>query len=406
MKASLYIARHYIFFGKKTRFVHLLNLVSFLGLLFGTAALIVVLSVFNGLEEVYQTLFSSTDPELRIESKQGKGFLFNDTIKSILDDEKTSFSYSKIIKENILLRNENQQVIAKLIGVDSNFFTINHLDSSIISGRKPRQQKDLAIGASIGSKLGINPEDPFALVEIFVPQQGKIQLSNPEGAFVKSAFNPCGLFSIQPEWNSTVAICRYTDAITVLQRPNWVSSIDIRIDDQTKIDKIKSTLVLKLGKQYSIKTKYEQKASIYAVFNSEKWWSFLILIIITFIASLNLVGSQNMLVLYKHRDIQMFMTMGMEFNNIRQIFFWGGMIIVIGGVVVGLLTGALLCLLQEYLGLIGFNGGEGLMVDDYPVLLNVKDCVFVGASTIVLGALCCFLAISNLRPGAIKKLHS
>ncbi len=359
-----------------------------MGVAVGTMALIIVLSVFNGLESMVNRIFNTFDPELKITAVQGKVFT-PDTLKlrqlSALDGIE---AWSGTLEENALLMYEKKQFIGTIKGVDTNYSRVTGIDSAMVDNEKfslwSEGKRPLAVaGAGVANTLGLNVNFVSQL-QIWVPKRtGSVNL-NPEDAFIKRYISPSGIFRVEHEYDSKYVYIPIEFARELLEYNNEVSSIEIKTFKAANVDRIKNGVMKIFGPRFSVKNRFEQQEIFYKVMRSERLAIFIILTLILLIASFNIIGSLTMLIIEKERDIEILRSLGADNLLIRKIFIFEGWLISIAGAITGIALGFIICLVQQRYGLLKLNS-ETLMMEAYPVVLKLKDFLIVPATVLLIG---------------------
>jgi ABC-type lipoprotein release transport system permease subunit len=346
------------------------------------------LSVFNGFENLFSTLYSQFDADIQITSTVGKSFptpqLNIAQIKNI--DGVLHVNY--VIEENVLARYNGKQVLATVKGVDEKYLAAVHLDTNLISGALLLQEGDTnfaLIGQGLAYQLGVQPDDQFNFLTIYVPAKGEIDLLNAENAFKRNPIFPIGVLGIQEEVDSKYIIVPLRFIEPLLDKKNQVSSIEIRMSKDASMDKIRKQIEDIAGSSFSIKNRFQQRDSFYKVMKSEKFISFMILLFIMMVAAFNTVGSLYMLVIEKKKDLKIFASMGLTANQARRVFLFEGIILAIFGGLVGIILGGVICWLQQEYSIINFSSSEGFIIDSYPVRIKAADFLYVFLTIVGLG---------------------
>jgi ABC-type lipoprotein release transport system permease subunit len=391
MNLPLKIAFRYFFSRRREGSFNIITLISgisLLGYVVGAAALIIVLSVFNGFENLFSTLYSQFDADIQITSTVGKSFptpqLNIAQIKNI--DGVLHVNY--VIEENVLARYNGKQVLATVKGVDEKYLAAVHLDTNLISGALLLQEGDTnfaLIGQGLAYQLGVQPDDQFNFLTIYVPAKGEIDLLNAGNAFKRNPIFPIGVLGIQEEVDSKYIIVPLRFIEPLLDKKNQVSSIEIRMSKDASMDKIRKQIEDIAGSSFSIKNRFQQRDSFYKVMKSEKFISFMILLFIMMVAAFNTVGSLYMLVIEKKKDLKIFASMGLTANQARRVFMFEGIILAIFGGLVGIILGGVICWLQQEYSIISFSSSEGFIIDSYPVRIKAADFMYVFITIVGLG---------------------
>ena len=391
MNLPLKIAFRYFFSRRREGSFNIITLISgisLLGYVVGAAALIIVLSVFNGFENLFSTLYSQFDADIQITSTVGKSFptpqLNIAQIKNI--DGVLHVNY--VIEENVLARYNGKQVLATVKGVDEKYLAAVHLDTNLISGALLLQEGDTnfaLIGQGLAYQLGVQPDDQFNFLTIYVPAKGEIDLLNAENAFKRNPIFPIGVLGIQEEVDNKYILVPLRFIEPLLEKKNQVSAIEIRLRNDASMDKIRSQIEENAGDSFLVKNRFQQRDSFYKVMKSEKFISFMILLFIMMVAAFNTVGSLYMLVIEKKKDLKIFASMGLTANQARKIFMFEGIILAIFGGLVGIILGGSICWLQQEYNLINFSSSQGFIIDSYPVRINATDFLYVFLTIVGLG---------------------
>ncbi|EHQ28081.1 FtsX-like permease family protein [Mucilaginibacter paludis] len=378
MNTSVYIARRYLFSRKSTHAINIISGISMLGVFIGSAALIVILSVFNGFEKVILALYNNFSPELKIEPVRGKTFDPNTPYFNTLHKNAALFSFAEVLEEKALVRYGDRQVISTVKGVSTEFLNNRGLDSTIISGSftlELHKQAAAVIGTIVQSSLSVNIKDELTPLQIYSPRRGLVNSVNPMDEFIQKNIYPSGVFSIQQDFDDIV-VTPLSFTRELLDEPNEVSSIELNFKDGTDLDKVQNEIKTKIGNAFTVKDRYEQNTSLYRILNSEKWAVFSILTFVLIIAIFNIVGSLTMLVMDKRKDIAILSSLGASRGLIKRIFFAEGMMISLIGCLAGVVIGLVFCLLQLHYGWVKM-GSQSSVIDAYPIAINFTDFILV-----------------------------
>lgn len=386
MNLPLFIAKRYLISKKSRQAINIITLISVIGVTVGTAGLIIVLSVFNGFEELILSLYNSFDPDIKIESNTGKTFslaaLPLDKIRKI-----NSVKYcTKSLEENGLVKYRDRQYLATIKGVSEDFRLMTGIDSMITDGSFVLREKNVNFavpGRSIADALGLSTKDIFTPLDIYLPQKGKQASLNPMEAFHNELLPPSGVFSIQQDFDSKYVLVPLEMMQRLTGTENTVSSIELGIYPHERADLVCDSLKKILGNRYKIRNREQQHELLYKIMKSEKWAVYLILSFILTVATFNIVGSLTMLILDKKEDIQILWCMGAEISLLKRVFLLEGLIISFCGGGAGLLLGLLICQLQKAFGLVKMGGS--FVIDAYPVSLRLLDFTYVGATVLIIG---------------------
>jgi len=358
-----------------------------LGVLIGSAALIIILSVFNGFEEVILSLYSNFTPEIKIEPRLGKTFDPNTTYFNALHHDGQVFSYTEVLQEKALIKYDGKPFIGTIRGVSDEFLKNKQLDSTIQSGSFTLKSDGLdfaVIGSTIQGSLGINVHDQLSPLEIYSPRREAGNSANPLNEFVVRSITPSGVFAVEQEFDDIV-IAPIDFVRGLLDQPKNVSFIEINYKKGTDLSAVQANIKQSLGNNFTVKNRSQQNTELYKTLNYERWFIFMILTFVLIIAIFNIIGSLTMLVIDKRKDIAVLTSLGANKRLIQGIFFSEGMMISITGCIAGIVLGLIFCILQQRFGLVKM-GTRMSVLDAYPVSLRVTDfgLVFFTVSVIAI----------------------
>lgn len=387
MKLSLYIAKRYLFAKKSRNAINIISAVSVAGVSVGTMALIIVLSVFNGLELLVTSIFNTFDPDLKITAAEGKTFL-PDTLKlEMLSNVKGVACYSLSVEENALLKYGDRQYIATIKGIDDNYAIVTNIDSAMWDGEftlKAENGRPYAVpGIGIAQYLGININFITPLF-IYVLKRSAETTLNPDDAYNRDYIFASGIYQIEQSYDSKYIYVPIDFASGLMENQNEISSVEIKLSDDADASDVQKNVLKIFGDKYIVQNRYEQQELFYKVMKSERLAIFLILTLILLIASFNIIGSLTMLIIEKERDIGILKSLGANNSLIRKIFIFEGWLISIIGAFAGVILGFLVCWVQQTFGIIGLPS-ESLIMDSYPVVMKLRDFIIVPGTVLLIG---------------------
>jgi len=387
LNLKLFIARRYLFSRKTQNVINIISGISLLGVAIGTAALIVVLSVFNGFDGLIKSLFNSFDPDLKISIVEGKNFVPGTAAFQSIKNHEKVVHFSEVLEENVLLKYGEKLHPATIKGVTGEYSKTTGIDSMLVQGDFIIESKGtpLAVvgqGVAYYLSIGLNFVNPII---VYVPKRGKKIAVSAENAFSRKVIFPSGIFSIQQDFDTKYVITSIDFVRDLLNYKKEVSAIEIKLDEGVNTNKVKSEIQALLGDNYIVKDRYEQHELFYKIMESEKWAIFLILSFILLIASFNIIGSITMLIIDKKEDIHTLNSLGANQAAIRKIFVYEGWFISVLGAFIGLVLGGLICWLQIKFELIRLEGSGSFIIDAYPVSFAAMDFVYVFALVLIIG---------------------
>ena len=387
MKLSLYIAKRYLFAKKSRNAINIISTVSVAGVAVGTMALIIILSVFNGLETMVSAIFNTFDPDIKITAAEGKTFIADTSHLKLLTNVEGLSVYSLTIEENALLKYGDRQFIATIKGVDDNYAMVTDIDSSMWEGNfilRSENGREYAIpGIGVAQYLGIRLNFITPL-NIFVPRKTGSTSLNAENAFNRKYIFPSGIFEVEKEYDSKYVYIPIELARELTEIEYGVSSVEIKFTEQADPRSVEKSIMKIFGKGFIVQNRYEQQEIFYKVMRSERLAIFFILTFILIIASFNIIGSLTMLIIEKEHDIEILKSLGADNDLIKKIFIFEGWLISIIGASAGIILGFIICWLQQTYGLVKLQS-DSLIMDSYPVVMKVKDFIIVPATVLLIG---------------------
>jgi len=363
-------------------------MISVVGIAIGTMALIVILSIFNGLEELIISRYNTFDPDFRIEAVTGKTFQVDSNLFRQVKAIKEVKYVVPVIEENALVKYGKKYFPAHLMGVAGDFVKMSCMDTMITAGQfllKDDSIPTAVVGQSIAGILGLKI-DAFKPLHIYVPNRMKKVTMNPEEAFKRRVVVPIGTFSVEPEIDNYVLLpIRFVGQL--LDYKNQITGLEIAVNQGAKEKNVRKSLSKIFGNKVIVKNRFQQHQFVYKIMRTEKVIVFLILALILLIASFNVVGSLTMLILEKRKDIKTFNALGMSMQKIKSIFFAEGWMITVIGVILGMFLGFAFCLLQIHFGLIKLNGyqNDAFIIQAYPVSMHISDFILVFVTVVFIG---------------------
>ena len=402
MNLSVYIAKRYLFSRKNVHAINIISGISMLGVLIGSAALVIILSVFNGFEEVILSLYSNFTPEIKIEPRLGKTFNPNTVYFNTLHKDARVFSFTEVLQEKAVIRYNDKPFIGNIRGVSDEFLKNKLLDSTIQSGSFTLkfEGRDFAvIGSTIQGSLGINVHDQLAALEIYSPRRQATSTANPLDQFVVRSISPSGVFAVEQEFDDMV-ITPIEFVRELLDQPVNVSAIEINFKRHTNVNAVQEEIQQKIGNDFTVKNRSQQNAELYKTLNYERWFIYMILTFVLIIAIFNIIGSLTMLVIDKRKDIAILTSLGANKGLIQGIFFAEGMLISFIGCITGIVLGLIFCILQQRFGLVKM-GTRASVLDAYPVAFRFSSFALVfltvGIIAVIASGISARLSIKGLN---------
>jgi lipoprotein-releasing system permease protein len=394
-----YIAKRYLLAKKKRNAINIISAISVGGVMVGTMALVIVLSVFNGFDKVIKSLINSFDPDLKITIVEGKVFDPALASKTKILEIPGVLDISEVLEENALLKYDQRQYIATMKGVDERFIYTSGIDTMMVDGefkleKEGRPTTVIGQGVAYSLRVGINFLNPLV---IYVPERiGKINMANPTGAFRKFPVYPSGVFGIEQEYDAKYIILPIKNVREILDYTNEVSALEIKLKDRANEESVQNQIKKLLPQNFEVKTRYEQNEMFYRIMKSEKWAIFFILTLILLVASFNIVGSLSMLIIDKQDDIVSLRNLGADIGTIKKIFLFEGWLISITGSFLGILLGTGISLIQEKFEIISLAGSGSFVLDSYPVDIQIPDILLIWLTVMLIGFLAALYPVRKL----------
>jgi len=397
LNTPLYIAKRYLFSKTNNSTINIITKIATAGVIIGTMALFIVLSVFSGLKEFNLFFLNTVDPDIKITSVRGKSFLFNDTIKAVLNDEKIS-NYSKIIEEHVLLNFDSKQKAATIKGVDFNYLNVNKMDTAIAIGEwfTSKEKNAVVIGRGVSSKLAL-PLYSFAdNLKIYVVKPGKGQLGISSFSSVNTQVK--GIFELVADIDDKFVFTNLTLAQELLNyQKKQISAIEIALNGVNNHGSFAKELKNKLGAKFKVQTRHQLNELTYKMLNMENLFTYLISTLIVVIALFNVIGAMTMMILDKRENLKTLFNLGLTIKQIRSIFTLQGFLLTVFGLVVGLVLASIFVLVQLFF--------EPIMIRPdlaYPVRFYLSNVLIVVVTILILGIIAALIASSRINKKLIE----
>lgn len=385
MDPSSFIAGRYFKSKKKRNFITVLSVISMIGVAVSTAALVAVMSVFNGLEDLIRSLFSSFDAELKIEPSQGKSFVTSSEWINGLERIEGIEIITEVIEDNALLEYRGSQLVARIKGVSENFLDQGRFSKGYFWGDTTLgtpNRPGAILGRGVGFLLSVNLEEINSIIRVYYPKAPRSAATlDPNQLYSSAQIEPRAFFSIEQQFDNEYLIAPLGFVRDLLNYGDKRTSLEIKVKDGYSILDVQDQIKNHLGADYTVKTADEQHAALIRTVKLEKLFVFLTLTFILAIASFNIFFSLSMLAIEKRKDIAILKSMGARDSLVRSIFLKQGALIAFSGALVGLALGLLLVWLQDTFGLVSL-GISSAVINAYPVRLDWLDLIWIGISVI------------------------
>ena len=404
MNLSLFIAKRY-FFSKKKSFINFLSIAAFIGVLVGTSSLIIVLSVFNGLEDLLKSLYINFNPEIKIVSNNSKYFNKNkDHINKINEIDGVDF-VSKVIEDRAIASYNGSEIPVYIKGVDSSFILQKRLNKNIVEGNftlKKDKSSYAVIGRGIKYKISLNLKDNFNNLILYSvsPDFSFIPSGIQKQPFNQLSIIPSGVFAIEQQIDNNYIISSLKFAEKLFKKKNKITALELRVNEKKDNNKIKTEIRNIVGNNYNVLTIEEQHSDLYKILKTEKLIVFIIFSFILIISSFNIFFLLSMHAIDKKRDLSILLSLGLNEKSIKKIFYFESIIISVLGILIGGFLGILLCVLQNEYGLVSL-GMETAIIKYYPVKVKFADILMIVSIVFFISI------IASIKPAliAVQKIN-
>lgn len=379
----LKIARRYLFAKKSTNAINIISGISVFGISVGTAALILVLSVFNGFEDLITGLFGNFNPDVKVTIKEGKFFEVDSTVIAQLNALPEVELVAKTIEETALFAYKDNESFGTIKGVDDYYQLVTGIDSTVREGvyQLKEEGRDYAVlGVGIRNRLSVNVGDYLSTLEVYMLKRKNTgPLSKP---YKKKLIYPAGTFVIQQDFDSEYILSSLSFAQSLLSLKNKIGALEIKltpnVNTATAVEQIQKIV----GEDFNVKDRYQQDEAFLKLMNIEKWMSYAILCLTLVLVAFNMIGALWMIVLDKKPDIAILRSMGATNTTIRNIFLSEGILLGLLGMLLGFIIAVLLYIAQKQIGIVPIP--PGFVVDTYPISMRFPDFIIVAITVLTI----------------------
>ena len=389
MKLAPFIAGRYLFAKKSHNVINIISAISAIGMAIGTAALIIILSVYNGFDSLIRSMMSNVEPDLMITPAEGKTFIPEGEVYDWIYEQPSVKNMCCVLQEQVFVSYEGKQGLVKAKGVDWIYEAESPIRNHVTDGEFTLHDGDIpmaAIGVGLAYEMGINPRF-LSPIEIYFPSRTRrISMANPAASIESISIWPSCLFSVNAEIDSELMLLPIEQMRELLEYRDEVSAVEIRVMEGTsskEIKRLQEEISGRLGAEFRVKDRFQQNETLYKMMKYEKAAIFMILIFVIIIIAFNIFGSLSMLIIEKDPDIGTLRSMGATESLIRNIFTLEGWFISLAGLAAGLVVGVGFSLIQQHFGFIKMPGH--FIVQAYPVILSWSDILLTAAGVAVIG---------------------
>jgi lipoprotein-releasing system permease protein len=380
LNLPLFIARRYLLSKRKKNFINVISIISVIAVAIIAAAIIIVLSIFNGLGDLLHAINNSFDPEIKIVATVGKSFEANDKLIEKIGATPGVKIVTQVIEDYAYARYNGANQVVTLKGVSDNFIDQERIPAeSIVEGELVLERNGIPralIGYGVKSTLSIAVEEDFYPLQIYYVKNASGGTLDPTKLYSQKSIAPGGVFSIIQSFDESYVIVPLKFASELLNYDNKRTSLEIKVVEGADMTDVENALQSTLGDDFMVLNSEEQHQDLYRVLKLEKLFASIAAVLLLLIGSINIYFSLMMLALDKKRDITILAAMGANSSLLKRVFITEGLLIATLGTVLGLITGALVVVVQQNFGLVSM-GMDSSVVDGYPVKLAFSDFAYV-----------------------------
>ena len=399
MRLAPFIAKRYLFAKKSHNVINIISAISAIGMAVGTAALIIIMSVYNGFDSLVRSMMSNVEPDLLITPATGKVFVPEGEVFEWIYDQPSVKNMCSILQEQVFISYDGQQGLAVAKGVDWIYEEESPLQEHIIEGEFKLHKGDVplaCIGAGLAYDMGINPRF-ISGIEIYFPSRTRrLSPTSPLSSIELIKVWPSSIFSVNTEVDESLMILPIEQMRELLEYDREVSAVELRLAEgygKDEIKRLQKEISARLGAGFEVKDRFRQNESLYKMMKYEKAAIYMILFFVIIIIAFNIFGSLSMLIIEKRSDILTLRSLGAQEGLIKRIFILEGWMISLTGLAAGLVTGIGFTLIQQHLGIIKMPGQ--FLVQAYPVILSWSDILLTTAGIAIIGYLIALLPVAS-----------
>ena len=392
MNFPFFVARRYLFSKKKTHVINVISLISVVGVAVATMALVVVMSVFNGFQDLVANLFTNFDPQLKVMPVMGKTAAANDPVLTKIRRLPQVDVATESLQDMALAVYQGKQAMVTVKGVDDNFANLTHI-TEILYGDGQFQLHTANLdygtpGIRLAQNLGTGA-NWRGYLKIYAPRrEGQLDMSNPQDGFVVDSLISSGvIFAVnQGKYDKNYILTSIGFARRLFNQQGRLSALELRLKPDADFNATKRQIQQIAGSRFAVKDRYEQQADTFKIMQIEKLMAYIFLTFILIVACFNIIGSLSMLIIDKRDDVTTLRNLGTTDRQITRIFLFEGRMISVFGALLGIGLGLLLCLLQQQFGFVRMGNADGsYIVDAYPVSVHYPDVLIIFITVIVAG---------------------
>ena len=396
-----FIARRYLFAKKSHNVINIISAISVAGMAIGTAALIIILSVYNGFDSIVRSSLTDMDPDIMVTPAKGKTFVPESEAFDWAYEQQSVLTICSVLEDNVYLSYNGRNAIAKAKGVDSVYEEESPITEDMTEGTFSLHKGSVplaVVGTALSYQMEISPRF-LSGIELYYPASDRpFSMANPAASLESIKVYPSGIYNIPSSTSNDYILISIEKMRELLGLENEVSAVEIRLDESISAKdqkRLMATLTEKLGPEFKVKDRYQQNESLYKMMKYEKVSVYLILLFIIVIIAFNIFSSLSMLLIEKEEDVQTLRFLGAGETLTRRIFILEGWMISLLGMVMGLVIGVLVVLIQQKFGIIKMPGS--FTISAYPVILQISDVLATAAGVTAIGYFISWLPTASGR---------
>ena len=399
-KTALFLAWRYLFSKKEHNIINVISGISMIGIMVSTAALVVVLSVFNGMSDIIGGWFNALHADYEITLREGKSFATDSFPIQQLRQIPGVKTVNEIVCDLSLANYDDRQELLYLKGVPDNYFQTNHFEGMLVDGDTALyklRQPCAIMGTGSAGKLEVNLLS-YNLMKMYYPKRTKKNFANAAEAFNTRYIIPNGVICTNTNYDENYIFCPISFVRELMDYEGEVTSLEIQLKEGANTAKVRKQIADLAGEKFLLKDQQEQEDSLYKTMKSEKFMIYLILAFILILAAFNIIGALGMLILEKKTDTAVLFSMGASKSLIQKVFIYEGIMVSALGGLAGTLLGALICFLQQTFHIVKLGGGGAhYIIPYYPVQIRFTDLLVVLFTILVISLLTSIVPAYNLK---------
>lgn len=405
-KTAFFLAWRYLFSKKEHNIINVISGISMIGIMVSTAALVVVLSVFNGMSDIIGGWFNALHSDFEITLHEGKSFATDSFPLQQLRQLHDVKTVNEIVCDLSLVNYDDRQELLYVKGIPSNYFKDNHFDNMIVDGDTALyklRQPCAILGTGAAGKLQVNLLS-YQMMKMYYPKRTKKNFANAAEAFNTHYVMPIGVLCTNTNYDENWVFCPIEFVRELMNYEGEATSVEIQLRDGANARNLRKQISEIVGDKYQIKDQHEQEDSLYKTMKSEKFMIYLILAFILILAAFNIIGALGMLILEKKTDTAVLFSMGASKSLIQRVFIVEGLLVSALGGLLGTVLGAVICFLQQTFHIVKLGGGGAhYIIPYYPVQMRFVDILLVLLTILVISALTSLIPAYNLKKSKIYR---